>query len=351
MSTTRLRKPLPPLNPANFSSIENPKYQLKILQQPLFARESNNLKRLLHPCPVIYLTVSHTKPEVPKRIDKRDFFNLINNPYKKVKTEIISTSELVNITNHTLAGYFIRASAIEIPYGQRSSTNTNSLSPTPEELLIGNKLATGYSFHIPVSSKTSLNYPFQSDLKSELVTSSEDTNNVNNGIVFIFNDLGLVKRGNFQLHFELYKIEFFNYVTLKEKSSNFQVSKGKSVPFISKINSITSDKFTVYGSRQFYKLENQTMFNKLLKIESDQKLKNDKCLRYLRELKFIKELELDDSSVRVNSSSEESILSNSSSGDIAQERKTGKKIESSSTNEETASGSDDRMSIQRLLSF
>lgn len=203
-------------------------YSFNLIQQPKFARESTNLKRLLHPYPVLTLKV-----------------------HRKEKD-----GSLTDITSHSLSQFFLKASILG----------------ADGKVLVGNSVISGIHYSLPALSFKDFNqFGYQDASKAP------DEPRDNGVIVFIFNELGIVRKGNFRLRFELYKFEFFHHLLQR-------------IPKICKVAEVISNEFKVYGSRQFYKKLNQAKFAKELEAER-RKVQFSRILSYLKDIKVLKEMD------------------------------------------------------------
>lgn len=220
------------LNPiANIRMALDPVYLLNFIQEPKYARESTVLKtplpflavnihkRLLHPFPIITL-----------KLYARD-----------------KSSRVVDITDHTLSLFFLRASLVD-EMGDENSP-----------IVVGTKVMAGTLYSLPKG-----------------VGQSEE-----GIVVFMFTDLGFLKKGSYRMCFELYKFEAFK-------------TGSKAGPLLAKIKDVRSGEIKVYGPREYYrklvqdKIQND-MQDELKKMNNDQA--RLKVIRYLRSINTIKDYE------------------------------------------------------------
>lgn len=318
-----MRKVLQSTPLSNIEKARKTKYVLTFLQQPKFARESTKLKRLLHPHSVVTLNVyveaadgsymdvtSHNlstfflKASVVETTPEEEQDRYQNIPEEKVLVgnKVMSGAlynlpgdydfKIINSEYHHryrqqqffMQQQFQQPSVYPPPYPP--TTIVQPIYGQPLQPIANNGPIPRYANTLHPEAKAGSD---KSSFKDNSVYSSVDElakdvnisiNNDNNGVVvFIFNDLGVVKRGNFKLRFELFKFECFQYA----------VKDGNSIPNVMKVGDLYSGEFKVYGSRQFYKKDNQEMFSKELDLEKD-RLQSDKTLAYLKKIKVLRDI-------------------------------------------------------------
>ncbi|GMM36194.1 hypothetical protein DASC09_035190 [Saccharomycopsis crataegensis] len=250
------------LNPiVRIGKINKTIYDLSFVQEPRYARESTVLKnqtssqstnihkRLLHPFPIIGLKIYYDDQKLGR----------------------------LDITSHNLSFFFLKATIIDedSQHGGRKGINTDSV-------IVGTKLISGIFYNLPRDQ-------LKLDDRAETM------------IIFMFTDIGFLKKGNYKISFELYKFEPFNYLVPN------QLSK------LTKITELYSKNIKVYGPREYYKPSVQETISNEMKLESEKIINNrlrSKVVHYLKAINIIKDY---DRNTNSNNSSKDGSAANNKS--------------------------------------
>lgn len=254
--TMRSPTKLSPLTEVAISS-DQIHYELKFIQSPRNSKESLVSlcppvirKRLVHPFPILSLKIFETRQ-----------------------------GQTQDITDRVLSLFYLRASLV----------NADS------ESLIGTSTVSG-------------NYYDTNRRKGS------KENGPNGVFVFLFNDLGVLQKGEHYMKFELFKIENYNYLSCA------------TLPFVCKVTQlVTSEIVKIYGSREYY--EEITQVQRLEKrTKETQKAAANKVYRYMASIGL----------VRVSACPNEKTLPKRRSKIMNQNTKKAKRIATSESARETS---------------
>ncbi|CAM9010653.1 unnamed protein product [Wickerhamomyces anomalus] len=218
---------------------KNPKFSLKILQQPTHAKVSPrppsrvfppfSEHRPIHPPPVLQLRVDDFKFKDDSSFLNDDYLNHLFNENDPRSSERIDELKIIKEMRQCkipswshYSTFFVTARLQTVKGTNEKMLFNNKSEKSVDDLLIGTKVCSG----MPISLRTSS--PSNSYLKKSLPTEKPKASNY--AITFVFSDLSVRKIGTFNLKFDL-----------------FEVFQGK----IYWRSEILSDEFTVYTPKKF----------------------------------------------------------------------------------------------------